>query len=54
MTPIYGIRYKCFVCKDYDLCESCESKSIHDHHAFIKIRSPKLAPKIFVTVDAYD
>ncbi len=35
--PIIGIRYKCAVCEDYDVCENCELKLIHNH-PFIKIR----------------
>lgn len=36
-----GIRYKCSVCNDYDLCESCESKGAHDpSHHFIKMVNP--------------
>eukprot|EP01089_Gocevia_fonbrunei_P009574 TRINITY_DN2191_c0_g1_i1.p1 TRINITY_DN2191_c0_g1~~TRINITY_DN2191_c0_g1_i1.p1 ORF type:complete len:570 (-),score=125.11 TRINITY_DN2191_c0_g1_i1:1-1710(-) len=37
---IIGIRYKCSVCPDYDLCEKCEesSQSVHSaDHAFLKI-----------------
>ena len=40
-TPIMGYRYKCMVCPDYDLCESCEAQGIHKEHAFIKIRDPQ-------------
>jgi len=37
---IVGIRYKCTVCSDFDLCESCEQKDIghNEDHSFIKIR----------------
>eukprot|EP01087_Luapelamoeba_hula_P011833 TRINITY_DN326_c0_g1_i1.p1 TRINITY_DN326_c0_g1~~TRINITY_DN326_c0_g1_i1.p1 ORF type:complete len:593 (-),score=90.13 TRINITY_DN326_c0_g1_i1:57-1835(-) len=43
---IQGIRYKCAICADYDLCETCEERapSVHDQlHAFIKIRTPNMA-----------
>ena len=40
-NPIYGNRYKCSVCKNYNLCEDCEEinsqKKKHKHN-FIKIR----------------
>lgn len=37
---ISGVRFKCAVCPDYDLCETCEAKEgVHDaSHAFIKLR----------------
>jgi hypothetical protein len=40
---IVGIRYKCSVCNDYDLCEKCEAKGaiIHDpNHPMLKIIVP--------------
>eukprot|EP00026_Physarum_polycephalum_P005779 Phypoly_transcript_05817.p1 GENE.Phypoly_transcript_05817~~Phypoly_transcript_05817.p1 ORF type:complete len:560 (-),score=133.88 Phypoly_transcript_05817:71-1750(-) len=40
---VVGIRYKCSVCWDYDLCESCEAKgaAVHDiSHPLIKIATP--------------
>jgi len=42
-TPISGPRYKCSVCPDYDLCESCEEKKVHSAtgHPLIKMRLPK-------------
>jgi len=30
-TPIVGQRFKCTVCPNYDLCEACNSKGVHDH-----------------------
>jgi hypothetical protein len=47
-TPIVGTRYKCSVCRDFDYCESCESKIEHEH-AFLKIKYPKQAPKMIFT-----
>jgi len=38
---IVGIRFKCAICPDYDLCEKCEAlNSIHRHHSFARIFSP--------------
>lgn len=39
---IVGIRYKCSVCDDYDLCQTCEAKGgIHEpNHPFLKIAKP--------------
>uniref|UniRef100_A0A1I8I5X1 ZZ-type domain-containing protein n=1 Tax=Macrostomum lignano TaxID=282301 RepID=A0A1I8I5X1_9PLAT len=41
-TVIVGVRYKCGMCKDYDLCERCESSRPHQqrNHLFIKIYEP--------------
>lgn len=38
--PIYGTRFKCLVCRDYDLCSSCEGKGIHVDHNMISISDP--------------
>jgi len=42
---IAGIRYKCLICPDYDLCEACEATNLEEHthdpnHVFAKIRDP--------------
>jgi len=41
-SSIVGIRYKCSVCADFDLCQTCEAKGgLHDpSHAFLKITKP--------------
>ena len=42
INPIVGYRYKCSICKDYNLCENCEQinydKQEHKHD-FIKMRN---------------
>ena len=42
--PILGIRYKCSVCGDVDLCEGCEALGVHAEHVLLKIRKPTQAP----------
>ena len=48
--PIVGIRYKCSVCPNYNLCEACEEKNyeLKTHpHDFIRMRDPVIEkPKI--------
>lgn len=36
---IYGYRYKCLECKNFDLCMDCEAKS-HARHLMIRIANP--------------
>jgi len=49
--PIVGVRYKCSVRHDFDLCGGCESRSPHPH-PMIKIYHPNQAPAaIFVAVN---
>lgn len=42
-NPITGIRYKCSVNPDYDLCEKCEQDKKHPY-PLLKIRRPEHAP----------
>ena len=38
---IEGVRYKCSVCPNYNLCEKCEEDTNHDeNHLFVKIKNP--------------
>mmetsp|Transcript_10030 Transcript_10030/g.11416 ORF Transcript_10030/g.11416 Transcript_10030/m.11416 type:complete len:113 (+) Transcript_10030:948-1286(+) len=39
-SPILGVRYRCVVCEDYDLCSKCECEDIHKH-PMLKISNPK-------------
>ncbi|KAH7708390.1 hypothetical protein AAVH_24367 [Aphelenchoides avenae] len=34
---IYGTRFKCAVCKNFDLCEACEASGVHAHHVMLRI-----------------
>jgi hypothetical protein len=41
-SPIRGIRYKCSICRDYDLCHQCEKENKHNPaHPLIKIQRPQ-------------
>jgi len=44
VSPIVGLRYKCTVCANYDLCEACEAKKAEVHnvdHSFWKVAFPR-------------
>lgn len=49
VSPIRGIRYKCSVRKNYDLCSICEERLTHEH-AFLKIREAGGAPEVMITM----
>jgi sequestosome 1 len=38
---VVGIRYKCEVCPDYDLCENCKAAGLHPEHAMKSIERPR-------------
>jgi hypothetical protein len=51
-SPIVGIRYKCAVRNDYDLCAKCEQREVQPF-PMMKIYTPDQAPAdIFVTLNA--
>ena len=37
---IFGHRFKCIHCYDFDLCSSCESRGIHHFHTMIRTCNP--------------
>lgn len=38
---IFGIRFKCVVCPDFDLCLTCETKGLHNDHEMLRITTPR-------------
>jgi hypothetical protein len=44
MRPIRGVRFKCAVRHDYDLCEGCESRTVR-RYPMVKIYDSIQAPK---------
>ena len=46
---IEGVRYKCSVLADYDLCEKCEATSNHKY-PLLKIKHPRQAPLKIITI----
>ena len=39
---VRGIRYKCKVCPDYDLCTICKAAGMHNEHEMITIERPRM------------
>ncbi|OWF55631.1 sequestosome-1-like [Mizuhopecten yessoensis] len=37
---IFGARFKCVICPDYDLCARCEKQGIHGEHDMMKLTTP--------------
>lgn len=44
VAPVRGVRFKCSVCPDFDLCEACEQKDEHPH-VLIKMRKAHYPPQ---------
>lgn len=49
MKPITGVRYKCSVRKNYDLCSMCEERLGHEY-AFLKLKEAGTAPEVMITI----
>lgn len=45
---IYGYRYKCLECPDFDLCMQCETK-MHNHHLMVRVTDPNDAEILYKT-----
>jgi len=39
-NPIFGTRFKCYECPDFNLCQECE-KTMHKHHIMLRIPEEK-------------
>ncbi|KAK1803898.1 hypothetical protein P4O66_003842 [Electrophorus voltai] len=37
---VVGTRFKCTVCRDYDLCSTCQAKGLHKEHPLLPIFHP--------------
>ncbi|GFX02471.1 sequestosome-1, partial [Trichonephila clavipes] len=42
---IFGARYKCLQCKNFDLCSSCNYNNKHPHHDMIKLAHHAFVPR---------
>jgi outer membrane biosynthesis protein TonB len=47
-SPITGVRFKCMICHNFDLCDKCEASGKHPtDHPLIKLREPRMLPMHF-------
>jgi len=49
MEPIKGIRYKCSIRKNFDLCETCEER-LPNEYPMLKIRKAGGAPDVLINM----
>lgn len=46
-TPLQGRRFKCKVCRDYDLCQTCMEKDCHPGHEFEEVPECQAPGNVF-------
>nr|XP_057920164.1 sequestosome-1-like [Doryrhamphus excisus] len=39
--PVVGVRFKCSICPNYDLCSDCQVQGTHTEHALLPISEPQ-------------
>lgn len=49
---VYGSRFKCLQCHDYDLCSKCEAQGKHNEHNMVRIPTPQ-GPAAFMVCILY-
>lgn len=37
---VYGFRYKCLDCEEFDICMDCQATQIHKEHLLLRITNP--------------
>jgi len=47
---VRGIRYRCLVCDDYDLCGSCKATGMHGDHEMLTMEHPMPAVSVLSVV----
>ncbi|PAA52026.1 hypothetical protein BOX15_Mlig024250g2 [Macrostomum lignano] len=38
--PVRGRRFRCFLCPDFDLCQRCVLRGVHDQHSMLVLHRP--------------
>lgn len=47
LNPINGKRFKCIVCKNFELCEVCEENNFHSHHPMMRLAESVKGPAYY-------
>uniref|UniRef100_A0A7E4VIN4 ZZ-type domain-containing protein n=1 Tax=Panagrellus redivivus TaxID=6233 RepID=A0A7E4VIN4_PANRE len=52
LEPIIGHRFTCLICRGYTLCQSCEKKGLHAHHALVRTVTDDFAvPDVYESIN---